>query len=195
MGYNSAIQSVENVTMGYNSAIQSVENVTMGYNSAIQSVENVTMGYNSAIQSVENVTMGYNSAIQSVENVTKAVMRLPRFMRSNFYQDFKDSTYNNNDLKLDYFEKWLANRLSEMLNPIAAIIETKNKDNKYNRQQHRIFQMSGNNSNTNKKQFNLKCSTIIKFHFAQKLKIHRTLIKSKLLKIKNSVSIVYQILT
>ena len=84
-----------------------------------------------------------------------------------------------------------------MLNPIAAIIETresikqnfsdKNKDNKYNRQQHTIFQMSGNNSNTNKQQFNLKCFTFIKFHFAQKLKIYRALIKSKLLKKKNSV--------
>ena len=112
-------------------------------------------------------SMGYNSAIQSVKNVTKAVMRLPRFMRSKFYQDFKDSTYDNNDLNLEYFEKWLANRLTEMFNPIAAIIGTrettnqnhsdKNKDNKYNRQQHSIFQMPGNNSNTNKQQFNLKC--------------------------------------
>ena len=83
--------------------------------------------------------MGYNSAIQSVENITKAVMRLPRLMRSKFYQDFQDSTYDNNDLNLEYFEKWLANRLTEMFNPIAAIIETresrkqnnsdKNKDN------------------------------------------------------------------
>ena len=83
--------------------------------------------------------MEYNSAIQSVENITKAVMRLPRFMRSKFYQDFQDSTYDNNDLNLEYFEKWLANRLTEMFNPIAAIIETresrkqnhsdKNKDN------------------------------------------------------------------
>ena len=55
----------------------------------------------------------------------------------------------------------------EMFNPIAAIIETcestkqnhsdKNKDNKYNRQQHSIFQMSGNIGNTNKQQFNIKC--------------------------------------
>ena len=47
-----------------------------------------------------------------------------------------------------------------MLNLLAAIIETrentkqnhsdKNKDNKYNRQQHSILQMSGNNSNTDK---------------------------------------------
>ena len=103
--------------------------------------------------------MGYNSAIQSVENVTKAVMRLPRFMRLKFYQDFKDSTYDNNDLNLErVFEKWLANRLTEIFNPIAAIIETRestkqnhsDKDNKYNRQQHSIFKMSGNNSNTNK---------------------------------------------
>ena len=103
-------------------------------------------------------------------------------MRSKFSQDFKDSIYNNNDLNLEYFEKWLANRLTDMFNPIAAIIETresikqrisdKNKDRKYNRQQHSIFQMSGNNSNTNKQLFNLKCSTIAKFHFAQKLKIY-----------------------
>ena len=104
--------------------------------------------------------MGYNSVIQSVENVTKAVMRLSRFMRSKFYQDFKDLNYDINDLNLEYFEKWLANRLTEMLNLLAAIIETrentkqnhsdKNKDNKYNRQQHSILQMSGNNSNTDK---------------------------------------------
>ena len=68
--------------------------------------------------------MGYNSAIQSAENVTKAVMRLPRFMRK-FYQDFKDSTYDSNDVNLEYFEKWLAKKLTEMFNPIAAIIETR----------------------------------------------------------------------
>ena len=111
--------------------------------------------------------MGDNSAIQSVENVTKALMQLPRFMRSKFYQDFKDSTYDSNDLNLEDFEKWLAKKLTEMFNPIAAIIETlentnqnpsdKNKDNKYNRQQHSIFQMPGNNSNTDKHQFNIKC--------------------------------------
>ena len=111
-------------------------------------------------------SMGYHSAIQSVENLAKAVMRLPRFMRSKFYLDFKDSTYDSNDLNLEYFEKWLANRLTEMFNPIAAIIETrentkqnhsdKNKDNKYNRQQHSIFQISGNNSNFDKQTIQLK---------------------------------------
>ena len=111
--------------------------------------------------------MGYNSAIQSVENVTKSVMRLPRFMRSKLYQDFIDSTYDSNDLNLEYFEKWLAKMLTEMFNPIAAITETrenakqnhsdKNKDNKHNRQQHSIFQMSVNNSNTDKQQFNFTC--------------------------------------
>ena len=54
-----------------------------------------------------------------------------------------------------------------MFNPIAAIIETrentkqnhsdKNINNKYNRHQLSIFQMSGNNSDTDKQQFNLKC--------------------------------------
>ena len=75
--------------------------------------------------------MGYNSAIQSVENVTKAVMRLPRFMRSQFSQDFKDSTYDSNDLNLEYFEKWLAKRLTFRLTslpnlfPIAPIIKAR----------------------------------------------------------------------
>ena len=94
-------------------------------------------------------------------------MRLPRFMRSKFYQDFKDLTYDRNELNLQYFEKWLARTLTEMFNPIATITEIqentkqnppdKNKDNKYNRQQQSIFQMSGNDSNTGKQQFNLKC--------------------------------------
>ena len=88
-------------------------------------------------------------------------------MRSKFYQDFKNSTYDSNDFNLEYFEKWLSNRFTKMFNPIAAIIETRentkqnhsdqNKDKKYNRQQHSMFQMPGNNSNTNKQQFNLKC--------------------------------------
>ena len=50
-------------------------------------------------------SVGYNSAIQSDENVAKAVMRFPKFMISKFYQDFKDSTYDNNNFNLDYFEK------------------------------------------------------------------------------------------
>ena len=111
--------------------------------------------------------MEYNSAIQSVENLSKAVMRLPRFMRSKFYQDFKESTYNSSDLNLEHFEKWLAKRLTEKVqsnccnNWNTRKHKTKffwqNKDNKYNRQQHSIFKISGNNSNTDKQQFNLKC--------------------------------------
>ena len=49
--------------------------------------------------------MGHNSAIQSVESITKTVMQLPIFMRSKFYQDFKDSMYDSNDVDLEYFEK------------------------------------------------------------------------------------------
>ena len=71
-----------------------------------------------------------------------------------------------------------------MFNPIGAIIETcentkqnhsdKNQDNKCNWQKHNIFQMSGNNN------VGFVTTTIIKFHFAQKLKIYRTLMKLKL---------------
>ena len=108
--------------------------------------------------------MGYNSVIQSFENVTKAVMRLPRFITSKFYQDFKDSTCNSNDLNLEHFEKWLAKRLTEMFNPIAAIIETREntkepiptKIRTTNIIGNNIAYSKGNNSNTDKQQFNLK---------------------------------------
>ena len=127
-------------------------------------------------------------------------------MRSKFYQDFKYSTYDSNDLNLEYFEKWLAQRLTEMFNPIAAIIENtkqnpsdKNMDNKYNRQQESIFEMSGNNSNTGKQQLNLKywfCnSNGHKVSLCPKIKDLLYPGKIKTIKDKKTVSIVYQILT
>ena len=99
-----------------------------------------------------------------------------------------------------------------MFSPIAAIIETrestkqyhsdKNKDNKHNRQQQSIFQISENNNNTNKPQFNLKClkccfcnNNDLKVSLCPETKDLSYLIKLKLLKTKNSLSIVYQILT
>ena len=143
--------------------------------------------------------MGYNYAIQSVENVAKAVIRLSRFMRSKFYQDFKDSTYDSNNLNLEYFEKWLAKRLTEMLNPIAAIIQTCENTKKILQTKIRTINTIDNNiayskclkitvtltHNNSTSSVGFVTKTIIKFHFVQKLKIYCTLIKLKLLKIKN----------
>ena len=122
----------------------------------------------------------YNSAIQSVENVTKTVMRLPRFTRSKFYQDFKDSTYESNDLNLEYFEKWLANRLTDVVNPIAAIIETRENTKQNHSDKIRTISITNNNIayskfleitvtlTNNNSSVGFVTITIIKFHFTQK---------------------------
>ena len=39
------------------------------------------------------VSMGYNAAIKSAESVTKAVVRLPKYMRSKFYRNFEEKLY------------------------------------------------------------------------------------------------------
>ena len=40
-------------------------------------------------------SIGNTSAINSIENTTKAITRLPRYLRSKFYKDFKDAKLNN----------------------------------------------------------------------------------------------------
>ena len=49
-------------------------------------------------------SMGDTSAINSIENTTKAITRLPRYLRSKFYRDFKDAKLNNQSLNLTKFE-------------------------------------------------------------------------------------------
>ena len=131
-------------------------------------------------------------------NVAKAVIRLSRFMRSKFYQDFKDSTYNSNNLNLEYFEKWLAKRFTEMLNPIAAIIQTCENTKKILQTKIRTFQMSGNNGNTDTQQFNFKCwfcnKNDHKVSLCPKIKDLLYPDKIKTIKVK-TVSILYQIPT
>ena len=72
-------------------------------------------------------SMEYKAAINSTENVTKAVMRLPKYMRSKFYRDFEGKLYSESDYNLEIFERWLGNKLDEIYNPIAAIIESEEK--------------------------------------------------------------------
>ena len=52
-------------------------------------------------------TMIYVGALESLENVTKAVMRLPKYLRKRFYRDFKIINYNEREIKVEIFKKWL----------------------------------------------------------------------------------------
>ena len=71
--------------------------------------------------------MGDTSAINSIENTTKAITRLPRYLRSKFYSDFKDAKLNNQSLNLTKFKTWLGNKVAELFNPISAIINHQQK--------------------------------------------------------------------
>ena len=51
------------------------------------------------------VSMGYNAAIKSTESVTKAVVRLPKYMRSKFYRDFEGKLYDETEYNLEVFER------------------------------------------------------------------------------------------
>ena len=71
--------------------------------------------------------MGYNTAIKSTESVTKAVVRLPKYMRSKFYRDFEGKLDDETEYNLEVFERWLGSKLDEIYNPIAVIIESEEK--------------------------------------------------------------------
>ena len=69
------------------------------------------------------IWMGYFSSINSTENVTKAVKHLPKNLRTSFYKSFDDTNFNENNINLISFERWLANKIHSSLNPIATLIE------------------------------------------------------------------------
>ena len=75
--------------------------------------------------------MGDPSAINSIENTTKAITRLPRYLRSKFYRDFKDAKLNKQTLNLTTFKKWLGNKVDELFNPISTIIDHQEKHRKH----------------------------------------------------------------
>ena len=72
-------------------------------------------------------SIGDTSSINSIENTTKTITRLPRYLRSKFYRDFKDAKLNNQSLNLTTFEIWLANKVAELFNPISTIIDHQEK--------------------------------------------------------------------
>ena len=72
-------------------------------------------------------SLGDTSAINSIENTTKVINRLPRNLRSKFYRDFKDANFSNQLLNSTTFEIWLGNKVTELFNPISAIINHQEK--------------------------------------------------------------------
>ena len=63
-------------------------------------------------------------SINSTENVTKAVMRLPKSLCTSYYKNFDDTNFNENNINLISFERWLANKIHSSLNPAATLIES-----------------------------------------------------------------------
>ena len=76
--------------------------------------------------------MGYHSAIRSTDNITKAVTRLPNYLHNKFYKDFKSNGIDKNKVDLLEFSHWLDERLSEVRNPIALMINAEEKQKKRN---------------------------------------------------------------
>ena len=72
-------------------------------------------------------SVGDTSAINSIENTTKAITRLPRYLRSKFYRDFKDAKLNNQSLNLTKFKICLGNKVAELFNFISAITSHQEK--------------------------------------------------------------------
>lgn len=76
---------------------------------------------------------GHTSSIKSIENITKAVMHLPKNVWVSFCIHINAKPFNEGNINLNTFEKWLANKIHATLNPIATLIEdsirSKNKGN------------------------------------------------------------------
>ena len=72
-------------------------------------------------------SMADTSAINLKENTTKLITRLPRYLRSKFYRDFKDAKLNNQSLNLTKFKICLGNKVAELFNFISAITSHQEK--------------------------------------------------------------------
>ena len=68
--------------------------------------------------------MGYFSSINSTENVTKAVMHLPKNLHTSYYKSFDNTHFNENNINLISFKRWLANKIHFSLKPIATLIKS-----------------------------------------------------------------------
>ena len=91
-------------------------------------------------------SMGYTSSLKSTENVTKAVLRLPKQLRSSFYEKFTSKYFNEEQINLIEFEKWLQGKVYSTYNPIAIVIENTIRSNKFERHKDKKKGFNVNNS-------------------------------------------------
>ena len=68
--------------------------------------------------------MGYFLSANSTENITKSVMRLPKILRTSYYKRFDDTNFNENNINLISFERWLANKIHSLSKSVATVIES-----------------------------------------------------------------------
>ena len=66
--------------------------------------------------------MSYYSAIQLVEEITKAVTHSPNYLLNQFHKDSKDIQIDDTKVDLLVSFNWLDEKLKEMYNSIASII-------------------------------------------------------------------------
>ena len=77
------------------------------------------------------LSMSYDTPILSKENLTKAILRLPTFLRREFFKTTGDSNMLDGSANLNTLEKWLNEKLKSVFNPLADVIlneEEKLKD-------------------------------------------------------------------
>ena len=72
-------------------------------------------------------SMEYFSSINSTDNVTKAMMHLPKNLHTSYYKRSDDADFNENNIDLISFERWLANKIHSSLNPIATLSTKRSK--------------------------------------------------------------------
>ena len=54
-------------------------------------------------------------------------MRLPKYLRQKFYNNFKIINNNEREMNLEIFKNWLDERIYDMDNPLVLIVETEIK--------------------------------------------------------------------
>ena len=66
------------------------------------------------------LSVGYKLPIFSSENLTKAILRLPSYLRNQFYKFTEDSNLMDGSIN---FETWLDDQRKVHFNPLADIVD------------------------------------------------------------------------
>ena len=83
------------------------------------------------------LSTGYCTPILSNDNLTKAIMRLPSFLRRDFFKATKNSNMLDGSVNLITLENWLDKKLKSLFNPLADIISNEEDKQKERRFSHK----------------------------------------------------------